>query len=418
MKKIQKELHRHFEEIPKAALRMLIERKLTKQNLELDNKSLDALIDHLLSGNEEDFILPDEGEDQVFDLNIDQEDMDAFNNFLNRIVGEVPHIISRLSDKSARGLFKTLKENWKDEGALQKEEIRQFSLRLNQRWGDSFELLRMLLTIVRELGNEASKRYRKSRSSKRQQRRFVFLRLHARACQISDEILTLMENGFADGAMARWRTLHEVLVIMTLIEAGGEELAQRYIDHNAIDVKRQADEHDRALVPLGYLPIAKKQRENIEKAYNHYIAQYGKSFGGLYGWAAKHLKNPKPTFQDLQKSAGAAGMDLHYKLAGVNVHAGARAMFYRLTDIAGSDLLIGGRCNSGFTEPAQNTAHTLVQITAILFEEAEDLDTIIVTKTLIGIRDAIPKSLKRANKKLIADELAVIKKKTSKTNAN
>ena len=41
----------------------------------------------------------------------------------------------------------------------------------------------------------------------------VQTRLHARACQIAREVLTLLYAGFAEGAMARWRALHELAVL-------------------------------------------------------------------------------------------------------------------------------------------------------------------------------------------------------------
>src|SRR5206468_2797969 len=95
-----------------------------------------------------------------------------------------------------------------------------FRERLEARWGKGFDLLRMLLTICRELGQDSAKRLRKSRAHKNRVLRSLMVRLHARACQITAEIITLMENGFADGAMARWRTLYEVGVVATVIADG------------------------------------------------------------------------------------------------------------------------------------------------------------------------------------------------------
>jgi hypothetical protein len=48
---------------------------------------------------------------------------------------------------------------------------------------------------------------------------------------IFDEIFCLMENGFPDGAMQRWRTLLEYSIIIIFILEQGEEIAEAY-DHN------------------------------------------------------------------------------------------------------------------------------------------------------------------------------------------
>src|SRR4051812_37136287 len=41
----------------------------------------------------------------------------------------------------------------------------------------------------------------------------VVTRLRARAITVADEAITLLRAGLASGAMARWRTLHELAVV-------------------------------------------------------------------------------------------------------------------------------------------------------------------------------------------------------------
>ncbi|CEG28734.1 DUF5677 domain-containing protein [Bacillus sp. B-jedd] len=48
---------------------------------------------------------------------------------------------------------------------------------------------------------------------------------------VFDEIICLIENGFPDGAMQRWRTLLEYTVIALFILEQGEEVAKAYIDN-------------------------------------------------------------------------------------------------------------------------------------------------------------------------------------------
>jgi hypothetical protein len=57
--------------------------------------------------------------------------------------------------------------------------------------------------------------------------------LHSRACLVSTEILCLLENGYADGAHARWRTLYEMATIASFItnpdvKGHGTDIAERY----------------------------------------------------------------------------------------------------------------------------------------------------------------------------------------------
>lgn len=45
----------------------------------------------------------------------------------------------------------------------------------------------------------------------------VLFKLHSRSIQMSKEILTLLRNGYPDGALTRWRSLHESNVIFKLL---------------------------------------------------------------------------------------------------------------------------------------------------------------------------------------------------------
>jgi hypothetical protein len=71
----------------------------------------------------------------------------------------------------------------------------------------------------------------------------ILTRLLARGCQVSDEIISLLENGFADGAMARWRTLREIAVVATVIRRYGTDIGARYVDHQAVESKRKMDKY-------------------------------------------------------------------------------------------------------------------------------------------------------------------------------
>jgi hypothetical protein len=52
------------------------------------------------------------------------------------------------------------------------------------------------------------------------------------------EIIVLLENELADGAMARWRTLHEITTVAILIEKYGEDVAERYVNNQIVESKK------------------------------------------------------------------------------------------------------------------------------------------------------------------------------------
>lgn len=49
------------------------------------------------------------------------------------------------------------------------------------------------------------------------------------------EIITLMKNGFADGAYARWRSMYELSIISSFIIQYGENVAKKFYEASETD---------------------------------------------------------------------------------------------------------------------------------------------------------------------------------------
>jgi hypothetical protein len=394
---------------PRLLLLKLIKEKLSEQGLANEPGLAEALTDHFLNGggdtfNWDDGKLPSHAA-QDLALSFSDTDATRLNQLSDDFFGRLPAIIESTSNEAAERLVKTLERNWPERALYEQSVLDGFRGRLEARWGKAFDLLRMLLTSCRELGQETAKRLQKSRSNKNRVLRSFLIRLHARACQIAAEIITLVENGFADGAMARWRTLYEVSVVATVITDGGEALARRYIEHEIVESKLAMDEYARCHVALGYKPIAARERRRVERAFAAAVETHGDAFGKPYGWAAAHLKKKRVTFRDLEDGAQRSSMRSHYKMASYNVHADtAKSIFFRLGVIGDHSIVIAGATDAGFTEPAQNTAITLTQITALLLaDRASNLDIMIQLQALNRICDKIPDAFMRTERKLKRD---------------
>jgi hypothetical protein len=129
------------------------------------------------------------------------------------------------------------------ESRLQRRDKQGFQKRLQQRWGKGLEALQMLVTIAREVGDDINRELRQSGKGREPHRVDILTRMHARACQIAEEIICLLSNGFADGAMARWRTLYEIVGVCLLINRHGEALAERYVAHGIVESRKAADQY-------------------------------------------------------------------------------------------------------------------------------------------------------------------------------
>ncbi|MEH3145203.1 MAG: DUF5677 domain-containing protein [Methylobacterium frigidaeris] len=406
MGNLQKALQDQIANIPRMLLKKILVRKISESGVEVPDKMIDSLVDNLLQGNTDTFLWNDGSVDEIhkeLHLSFDDKDLAELDVFMREMPERIQSAIESTIEYGGKKLYQILISDWPAYNEIDNIETSNFTDNLTERWGKGLSLLRMMLTVAREMGHEASKRYHRSKSKSHINRRFVLVRLHIRACQVADEIITLLENGFADGAMARWRTLHEIDVVAAVIEDGDEELAQRYIDHEIIDQKKMIDDWDAKQVPLGYKPVDIRTRKDVEQKYEEALRKYGSEFRNEYGWASQHLNLKRPDFRAMQHASEQSGMSIYYKLANYNVHAGSRSMFVRLTDL-GYDLPIAGRSNSGLLEPGQNTAFTLTRITAALLGRLRGLDRLIEVRALTMMRDAAQKALERADRRLQKDE--------------
>lgn len=215
--------------------------------------------------------------------------------------------------------------------------------------------------------------------------------------------MNLLEGGFADGAMARWRTLHELSVIATVISDGGEAVAERYVYHQAIEAKGALDEYLRCYELLGFRPMPVREIASVNRHYDLAIKKFGPEFKSPYGWASDYIGKKKPILHDLETAAGRAAMH-SYKFASLNVHASSRGTFYTLGLLDGQTGQLAGASNVGLSEPGQNTAITLTQVTGLLVRPKARIEEILGLRVLLLLRDRIPAAFVKVEKQIARAE--------------
>ncbi|MCR4944778.1 MAG: DUF5677 domain-containing protein [Clostridium sp.] len=157
------------------------------------------------------------------------------NCSLEKIIDEIDFkklcldVIERLSDDSIRYFERTMNETIDKT----REEINDFLHNLNSNLGEAFKASESLYILAVEAGEDFSNFASNLDPKIMDKKKYLFTALkeiHGRACQQYDEIVCLLENGFADGAMARWRSLYELAVIAHFIMENREETAKSFID--------------------------------------------------------------------------------------------------------------------------------------------------------------------------------------------
>ncbi len=236
-----------------------------------------------------------------------------------------------------------------------------FEKRLYRKWKQPLDLLEYFIGLSFEFGNSLSEVQGGDTKSA------VLRRMGARAIQVSQEGLCLLKAGYANGADARWRTLHEIAVIACLISKNDEKIATRYTAHDVVEARQIMVQYKKFYDRLGYEPLNEQEEKFTEEAYQKVIELYGDDFKSDYGWASTVVRNvsgeeiKRPSFADLEKATGLDHYRPIYKFASMHVHANPRGMFVRYSHDDGS-YIAAGASDMGLAEPGHGIAISLLQV--------------------------------------------------------
>lgn len=392
MDTLHSELLRVLGKFPRQLSTQMINEKLLSVGVELSKSQLRRLEIHLLEGHEDtiNFRGWQWWHQDTITLEFTDEDIERIGGDVDYfIANNLNDLISSLSADLSSEILVTLKKNWPRASRLQKRESKRFRKQLATQWGGAISLLRMLLAIANEFGESISDELKDREDSPSPHLNDVLTRLHARSCQVTEEIVCLLEAGFADGAMARWRTLHEIAAVSMLIETHGEDIAERYALHEAVETRRAARQYEEFFERLDLEPLEHSESQSIEESYAAVAERYGKNFCSQYGWSAHHLGNPKPKFSDIELASEIDHWRPYYKLASHNVHANPRGTFFRLGLLSDPDFLLAGPSGAGLEFPGHSAAISLTHISLALGMLDLTLDKLVVMQLMRKLTDEI-----------------------------
>lgn len=292
-------------------------------------------------------------------------------------------------------LYRTMRRNWPEQAAHERHNEFGFIRRLWRIWGKPLDSLGMLISLSLEWGEEINAEARHTASRRQSRRVDVLTRLHGRACQVSREVLLLLEHGYADGAIARWRSLHEIAVVMIFLADQDAATLTRYAHHQAIETWQTVQAYEVNAERMGYARFTSEELRTLESRHEAMTRRYGKEFASDYGWASAALSKPRPGFRDIEAAASLSHWRTEYKTASSNVHAGSRGTFSRL-GLLGDDLVLAGASNLGLDTPGQNAAISLMQANAVLLTLASSLDRIITLRAMRRLTDKLEAGFQRA----------------------
>lgn len=266
-------------------------------------------------------------------------------------------------------------------------------------WGSALQRLDFLRHLVSEWDSEAQKTRRGCYSQS--STALALERLVARVYEVAGEIVVLATNGYADGALARWRTLHEVCVVAMFLARQTDECAAMYLWHHKLEELRLL-RVDLASNVSSVLNINEDRYvRELRRQCASLVTKFGAAYGGDYGWAAVALGRARVTFRDLEECVGLETLRRGYQQANGAVHSGALATLTRVSLGPFSDHLSGIPPAFGCEVAARYTTASLTMLVAELCLETESADLLamnmVVRNCAMEVRNMIDRSNGRAS---------------------
>lgn len=220
----------------------------------------------------------------------------------------------------------------------------------------------------------------------------TLISIHVRACQVANEILVLIKNGYADGAHARWRTLHELAVTFIYLYDSDYKVIFMYNDYEIIEKYKKAKEYKECEKKLDLEELDDETWNELTNLRDEIISKYGKEFSESYGWTMNDLPKGKRNFRELEKFVGIDNLRVIYAWANESVHAGVSGLKDKLSlrEEESYNFLTGPN-NYGFLDPIQYTSYSLCQMSEILLGMEDSLLNKIFEELLFFFQSEIVK---------------------------
>ncbi len=247
-----------------------------------------------------------------------------------------------------------------------------FERRLRDRWGRALDEYEIIVEAALMMWWQFNKRWFIPARAAGDHKTISLIDLDARCLRIAQEVLVLLCGGFAFGAHARARTMHELAVVAFFIRDNPPDVAHRYREHSVVERHKRAVEYNRTLprthAHLGYKPIEEEAVRAMTQRRKGLEEQYGADFLNVsHGWAAAALGKRRPTLRDLEESVDMGHNRPFYAWSSQDVHPGSHGneLSY-LERGSGAHSLTAGPSNTGLADPAQGALISLHQTTTAL----------------------------------------------------
>lgn len=308
---------------------------------------------------------------------------------------QLDRLIAEMSDEWMQSVSKDLYDELMGRSSEMLTEDRRdvsaFERRNRRRWKRPVDLLRVMVRIVQET---ISTPFTEGDVGENDRCSFDALnRLCVRSLMVTREVICLVEGGFADGALGRWRSLHELAVSAAFIAQHGEETAERFIAAFSFASKKAMLQLNNYATRANLDPFSVAEVQAAAEVCEKIETRLGKGLGDDYGWARHALGfelNRKPHLLHLEEDTGLDHWRPRYRWASQNVHSSyAPPMASLGMAESKTEAYLVGQSNSGMVDPLQMSAISLLIAATSFLGRFPNADRIIIGRVLQRISDQV-----------------------------
>lgn len=330
----------------------------------------------------------------------EQDQKKAYSKATKKLLKELDPIMEKIKDdiiaRSRKDVKKALREDEKYKAGFEK--------RLYKNNKDLLDRYNALVSICLE----AVQRHREITFDNVGEKDKLFpllLRLHARACRIANEILALTRAGYGTGALARWRAMHEIVVVLSYIREHGIKAAKAFEDYSAISSYKAMLDYQRYCKALGQKPFSAAEVRKSKDRYDRMVTKYGKQFKDDYGWAKYISGGTINNFRDLELSAGIDHLRPYYRLSSLGVHAEWRSLTTgeEFEALSNDGIALVGAADYGFEDAMSLAMVTVSHATSIILTYNHAMFSLVYAKIIITLereaQDVLGHNFKKRSEK-------------------
>jgi hypothetical protein len=293
---------------------------------------------------------------------------DDADSLLDEVIErEAPHI--------APDVFESLLKDMPAQVRWWKRQETGFRRRNRRRWKMPLDLLEAEWAVAQEAGTEFFQGERLEAEAKNNHLFKALANLHSRGLLVAREAICLIECGFPDGAMSRWRTLHEYNAIAHFLLEHGNGVAELYLasaTFTALKRAKNAQKHAK-LDPSA--KISANVIASLERRCAELRANLGHDLSGDYAWAAPTLGQKRANLLDIEEATGRDFWRPRFGWASQHIHGSyidGRSLL-GMVEAGNETAMVVGPSNGGMVDPMQMVAHSLADVSEALLSSKPDI---------------------------------------------